>query len=242
MKQCLVVLVHGWCCDSQFWREQKRLFQETDIAVDMVRLGVLSQSAAHARQTIDTFAETVVSAIEARGGQSVVLIGHSMGGPVSIEAAIRLGARCRLVVGVDTFTDVNFYARRPREEIDRRKADFAADFKGAIGRMVDRIVLRLPEPDLKDWIASRMGSVDVPSELNALDSLLDWDALERWPHLRVPVETINSAELAQPRTTQKLPDLTVTEMAGVGHFPMLEDPEVFNRLLAEILARHGLTL
>jgi pimeloyl-ACP methyl ester carboxylesterase len=29
-------------------------------------------------------------------------------------------------------------------------------------------------------------------------------------------------------------------MRGVGHFPMLEDPEVFNRLLADILTRHEL--
>jgi pimeloyl-ACP methyl ester carboxylesterase len=241
MKQCLVILVHGWCCDHESWREQQRLFQGTGIAVDLADHGILSQTVGTlAHKTIDAFAETVVTVVDDQGADNFVLVGHSMGGAVAIEAAIRLGERCRLVVGVDTFTDVNFYARRPRDEIDRRKAEFAADFAGAINGMLDRIILKSPEPGLRDWIAGRMANVDVPSALVALDSLLDWDAAERWAHLRMPVETINSAALARPRTTQELPGLVVTEMAGVGHFPMLEDPEVFNRHLAHILARHEL--
>ncbi len=238
MQSPLIVLVHGWCCDRNFWREQD-MFGRNGIAVDLSDRGESAPPTDLARQTIAAFADDVVAVVNARGEESVVLVGHSMGGPVAIEAALRLGTRCRLVVGVDTFTDVNFYARLPRDEMDLRIAAFRADFHGTMNGMLDRIVLKSPAPGLRDWIASRMASVDVSAALAAFASLLEWDATERWPHVAVPVETINSAALARPRTTQVLPGLKVTEMAEVGHFPMLEDPQVFNSLLAGILDRHG---
>jgi len=240
MNDQMIVLTHGWCCDGEFWREQQQMLNGAVLAIDLSKQGDSSISDAEPDgQTIKDFADTVAAAANDHGAKTIALIGHSMGGAVAIEAAIRLGERCRLVVGVDTFTDVNFYARRPRDEIDRRKAEFAADFKGAMNGMLDRIVLKSPEPDLRGWIGRRMTSVDVPSALAVFDSLLEWDAAERWLALRSPVETISSSALAQPRTTQSLPGLVVTEMAGVGHFPMLEDPQAFNRILAAILDRHG---
>mgnify|MGYP001597132606 CR=1 FL=1 len=53
--------------------------------------------------TIAAFGGDVAAVVEKLGLKKVILIGHSMGGPASVEAARRLGDRVTGVVGVDSF-------------------------------------------------------------------------------------------------------------------------------------------
>jgi pimeloyl-ACP methyl ester carboxylesterase len=161
-----------------------------------------------------------------------------MGGAAALEAARRLGPRCSLVLGVDTFTDAAFYRRRPRAEVEARKQAFADDFRGTMEKMVRRIAARSAERHVVDWIVGAMAGAEPQTALLALDALLAWDIEARWPSLRSPVETINSAALAKNSEQIALDGLRVHAMDAAGHFPMLEDPERFNALTQTILERH----
>ena len=184
-------------------------------------------------------ARDVVAVADALSLPDTIVIGHSMGGAVAVEAAILMPGRCRSVLGVDSFTDASFYRRRSQTEIRARHRIFAMDFAGAVSAMVRRITLD-GGPAVADWIASEMGRCPPATALAQLDALLDWDIEARWPLLPCPAETINSAVLSRGiETVPDLRGLQVHEMDRVGHFPMLEDPARFSGLVGEIVRRHG---
>lgn len=236
----LVLLVHGWCCNQRFWRKQMATLGGCVrlATVDLSGHG-LSRCRPGRRWSIEGFGADVAAVVDVLAADQVVLVGHSMGGPVALEASLRLGERCRLVLGVDTFTDAAFYRRLPREAIDIRVRTFAADFPGAMARMVSAITTPGNDPGLIDWITREMVQSDPRIALPVLEDLLDWDIERRWPLCRARVETINSIEGALRGAQVSLEGLRIHDMDGVGHFPMLEAPKVFNAALLSILRQHG---
>ncbi len=231
-----LVFVHGWSCHGGFWRDQLALADTFRvIAVDLAGHGASRGGTARRTWSMAAFARDVEAAIDAAGAGEVIIVGHSMGGAVGVEAAVRLGDRCRLLVGVDTFTDDRFYARRPAAEIAARCAAFRADFAGATARMVDAITSSATAAETVRWIAREMTATPRDDAVAALGALLEWDVAERWPLLACPVATINSGLLESPEHAIPLARLHVGLLAGVGHFPMLEDPARFAEALRAIV-------
>ncbi|MBS1165065.1 MAG: Arylesterase [Proteobacteria bacterium] len=228
----VVVFIHGWCCSGDFWRHQVAAF------ADECRLVVLDLG--HADPVVDddlsieATGAAVAAVIETEGITECTLVGHSLGGPITIETAVRLGDRCRLVVGVDSFTDAAFYARLPDAEIAARLAPFQRDFAGAMANMVEQITL-IGGADLRGWIIQMMASASPESALASMASLLDHDLEAVWPCVGCPIRAINSEPLDRPDSRLALAGLEMILMPEVGHFPMLEAPEAFNRHLSRVL-------
>ncbi len=228
----VLLLIHGWCCHPGFWRHQIPAFAALGYRILPLDL----RKRAPEGDAISAFAEHVTAV--AQDEPRVVLIGHSMGGPVAVEAAMRLGARCRLVLGVDSFVDAAFYAARPAAEIARRSEAFATDFAGTMRIMAEDIIAPENRPAVMPWVAGEMAAAEPRAALWSLGGLLAWDVGSRLPALRCPIETINSAWIDRSCTrVPGLDRLRVHLMEGVGHFPMLEAPERFNALALAVLNR-----
>jgi pimeloyl-ACP methyl ester carboxylesterase len=89
--------------------------------------------------------------VKSLGLERVVLVGHSMGGPVSLEAARRLPGRVVGLVAVDTLQDVE--ARHAPAEIDAFLAPFAADYKAAAEKFIrDFMFVPTSDPKLVDRV------------------------------------------------------------------------------------------
>jgi pimeloyl-ACP methyl ester carboxylesterase len=234
-----ILFIHGWSCHQDFWHGQMDAFGASArvVTLDLAGHGRSRAALAERAWSIGAFARDVETVADALGAQAVTLVGHSLGGAVAIESALRLGSRCRLLLGVDTFTDSAFYERRPADEIAGRRTHFEADFAGALGGMVESITGPDTDPGVTAWIAQAMALTDAAVALAALEALLVWDIEARWPLVRCPVETINSGRLARTGERIALHRLIVHDMEGVGHFPMLENPTAFNTLAHAILAR-----
>jgi pimeloyl-ACP methyl ester carboxylesterase len=179
----------------------------------------------------------VVDAVDPRA--PLVLVGHSMGGPVAIEAARQLGQRVRAVIGVDTFSTVGL-PRPPAAETAARVAFFERDFAGATRMFVTRTFFRPDaDPALRERIASDMASGDPRVGIAAVQGLNDWDGVPAMAQLPVPIIAIN-ADLAPTdaeRIRRSVPRFELVVMPQSGHFLMMEDPTRFNPLLLEQLER-----
>ena len=234
-----LVLIHGWCCDRAVWADLAPVLAQWARVVTLDLPGHSVSAAPVADVSILGMARTVAASLRALCVESPILIGHSLGGAVALEAAILLDRDCQGVIGVDTFTDMAFYTRRPSEEIAARRAGFAADFAGTMAAMVRRITLS-GAPHVVEHIARSMARADPSMALTVLDALLDWDIAARWPSVPCPVETINSAQLAHGiERVPGLQALRVHLMEGVGHLPMCEDPAGLADLIGEIVRRHA---
>lgn len=105
--------------------------------------------------TVEAFGEDVVAVVQALDIDPVILIGHSMGGPVILEAARRMPDRVVGVVGVDTYQE--FGQVYGPEEVEGFLAPLRADFPANTRTFVSSMMF-LPSADssLVNQVASDM--------------------------------------------------------------------------------------
>jgi pimeloyl-ACP methyl ester carboxylesterase len=236
----LVVLIHGWSCDSSYWEAQVPALRDRYRVVTLDLAGHGDSGADRNDWSMRAFGEDVRRVVDAVDPRApLVLVGHSMGGPVAIEAARQLGQRVRAVIGVDTFSTVGL-PRPPAAETAARVAFFERDFAGATRMFVTRTFFRPDaDPALRERIASDMASGDPRVGIAAVQGLNDWDGVPAMAQLPVPIIAIN-ADLAPTdaeRIRRSVPRFELVVMPQSGHFLMMEDPTRFNPLLLEQLER-----
>jgi pimeloyl-ACP methyl ester carboxylesterase len=234
-----IVFIHGWSCDQSYWSDQISYFAKTHrvIAVDLAGHG--QSGTERTDWTVDRFADDVVSVVRAAGATRVILVGHSLGGPVAVEAALKLEREVAAVVGIDTFFD-SWTGRGLSNVLTSMRADFV----GATTSFV-RTYMFTPRSDTAlarrtaDAMARARPEVGVP----ALASLVPW-ATNRAPDafaaLRVPLGVLQSSAAGHTQLQRSVESLQVFEsriITGAGHFPMLEDGPGFNILLDSLIRR-----
>jgi len=186
--------------------------------------------------TIPALAEDVRAAIEKSGLARAVLVGHSMGGSVALEAAHLLAGRAVAVIGVETLQDVD--ERLMTEQKAEFLAPWRADFEGKLRRDGPGHLFRpWTDPELVRRILAEMSSAPPKSAVALLEAYLDYDQAKSLARVRVPIRLINTDQyptnLAAAR--RYAPQLELTVMPLRCHFPMIEDPDEFNRLLGRAI-------
>ncbi len=190
--------------------------------------------------TVESFGADVAAVVEQLGLEEVVLIGHSVGGFVILEAAQRMPDRLVGVVGVETWHNPD--QKVSMQQVDMVLAPLAANFVQAT-EMVVRMGMFPQDADaaLVDRVVTRMAAappeIALPVSRNAF---LWWNerAEESLRSVQAPIRAINSARspTSVAAVRRHAPSFEVKTMEGVGHFVMMEDPETFNLLLEEVLA------
>jgi pimeloyl-ACP methyl ester carboxylesterase len=233
-----LVLIHGWSCDSNYWREQVPELRSkyTVVTVDLAGHGGTDGN--RSDWSIARFGQDVATALAAVPNQRLVLVGHSMGGPVAIEAARLLESRTIGIIGVDTFNTVGAPAPT-KPQVDAILKPFEQDFIGHTRKLVGE---HLFQPggnrELANKIAYDMSLAPPRVAIPSMRALFEYDFAEPLRDVKVPIVGIFSG-LGEPvneaRIRKLLPKFRAVTLDGVGHFLMMEDPARFNAALeAEI--------
>ena len=223
-----LVFVHGWSCDLTYWDPQLESFAE-DYRVVAVDLAGHGRSGSDREDwSIAAFGGDVASVVRATAAGRVVLVGHSMGGPVAIEAARQLGDRVAGVVVVDALRDIE---RVPTAEgFAKFSAALREDFRGGTEAWVRRVMfVPQSDPALVDRIATDMAEAPPQLALKALEANYFWDARAALKDLRVSVKAINSDERKTDAEALRRAGIEVFFLPDVGHFLMREDADGFRR-------------
>lgn len=236
-----LVFVHGWSCDRGYWREQIGPFSGKYRVITLDLAGHGASGSGRAAWTIANFARDVAAVVEAEDARDVVLVGHSLGGPIVLEAAHRLPERVRGVVAIDTFVDF-WVTPVMQQTIEPLRGDFAAATRSFV-----RNAMFLPTSPaaLADGIAEAMSRAPPAVALPALDGLTDWvreRQSEAIASLRAPIGLIMPAGGPDHlkvflRSRGHAPMAGIEIVAEAGHFPMLEAPAAFNARLQVLLDR-----
>jgi len=231
----VLVFVHGWCCDKSYWKFQVPHFSKQHKVVTIDLAGHGESGLNRQNWTIEAFGKDVVAVIEKLDLDQVILIGHSMGGPVNIEAARQIPKRIIGLVGVDTFQ--NFEAEYTQEQVDEILSSFKTDFVEASSNFVHRMFPPNANTDsvLVEQIVTDMSSAPSEVGIGALQGYFNFDPIGALREVRIPIHCINSdkyptnVEVGQRHALS----FELKLMPGIGHFVMMEDPEKFNQLLTE---------
>lgn len=231
-----VVLVHGWNCDKSYWQLQRDLLAQKYRVVSVDLAGHGESGVDRDSWSIPGFGDDVVAVVDALQLDQVVLVGHSMGGSVILDAGLKLGDRVRELVVVDALRepDKAMPSAMISATLDNMKADYSATVTSIVqGMFVDDSPARV-----RDFVIRDMSSSPPLVGTGALLALAAYDPMQALERLDVPLTLINSDY--QPTSLgifeRTVADFEYIEMAGVGHFVMLEDPDRFTGLLASAIA------
>jgi pimeloyl-ACP methyl ester carboxylesterase len=230
-----LVFVHGWSCDRSYWRYQVSAFAKSYQVVTIDLAGHGDSGLNRDPWTVEAYGRDVTAVVGELGLQKVVLIGHSMGGAIIIEAAKLMPDRVVALVGVDTFHDLE-RAVDPQEAA-QFTAGFKADFAVATRAFVKMMFPASADSALVASIAEDLSAAPPAVAVPTLESALTYQTKGALAGLKIPVFAIN-ADLWPTNVEagkREAYSFEVKLMPGRGHFVMMEDPESFNRLLVETL-------
>lgn len=232
-----LVFVHCWTCNRDNWDPQTEYFTKHNQVVRLDLAGHGESGRERKDYGIDVFGGDVAAVVEKLGLKKVVLIGHSMGGQVVVEAAKQLGDRVVGVVAVDTF-HTPFQIPKDPKKAKAMVSDFMKPFEDnypeTSAKFMRGFFMPGADPALVEGIAKTTRETDKGMALSAMRHVFDWyrtntpaalDALG--PKLR----NIN----ADPKGENKPLHPSVTLIAGAGHFVAQEKPAEFNRALEAII-------
>src|SRR5262249_40949576 len=100
--------LHGWCGDRAYWKHQVDVFAADYRVVALDQAGHGESGKERKRWSASGLAADVEAVAKALGLKRVILVGHSMGGPVALIAAKRMPGTVVAVIGVDTLQNVEF--------------------------------------------------------------------------------------------------------------------------------------
>ena len=231
-----IVFVHCWTCDHTFWKQQIEYFSKKHKVVWLDLAGHGLSGSTRSDYTMEAFGEDVSAVVNKVGGNKVILVGHSMGGPVSIEAAKILGDKVVAVVGVDTFY-TPFKAPKSEADIEDFVKPFKKDFVGTSQQMVQSMFVPDVDPELKASIAKRFSGANPEMGISAMYEIFRWNAqnvpsgLETYSN---KLKNINAAPAGNETALHE----SVTLIPGVGHFIPQVKPDEFNAALSKIISEY----
>jgi pimeloyl-ACP methyl ester carboxylesterase len=230
-----LIFVHGWTCDSSSWEAQVPAFAGTYrvITLDLPGHGQ-SASPKDGKFSMDLFARAVEAVREEANAERVVLVGHSMGAPVIRQYERLYPTRVAALVAVDG-------------PLDMRKFDLPAGQKppvltGPEGLKVREILIRAmftPQtpPALQQQILGMM--LKAPEATAAGAFAATFDPANRTANpTNVPALAVYSGVAPLPEVgavEEMFPNYEATQIAGTGHFLMMEKPDEFNKVLSAFL-------
>lgn len=233
-----LIFVHGWCCDRRIWNRQAdhSAARYRVVCLDLAGHGESGQD--REKFTISAFGQDVVAVVNHLALDRVVLIGHSMGGGVIVEAARHLGSGVIGLVGVDTLWDVE--GERSQDEVAAFMLPFRADFAKAARGFVRTMFTSTFDPEHAEALISAIVACPAQVGTEALESAMGNGRNLRagLDEISAPIELINSPHW-QPTNVEgaRRRGIDVRVLAGVGHFVMLDDSDGLNQLLADAVHR-----
>ncbi|HEY6066296.1 MAG TPA: alpha/beta hydrolase [Thermoanaerobaculia bacterium] len=231
-----LVFVHCWTCDRRFWDAQMAFFSRDHRVVAMDLAGHGESGGNREDWTIEAFGDDVRAVVDALGLRRVVLVGSSMGGLVSLEAARRLGSRVVGIVPVDSLLDFEY--RMKPGEVKSAIVRMQGHYRREASRFITQYLFSPSTPPaVRRRVLEKATSAPPGPAVAMLHASWVYDPLPALAEIRAPIRAINSDKYPTNLAVNRRhsPGFKARIMKGAGHYLMIEDPDRFNQLLAAVL-------
>jgi len=245
-----LVFVHGFACAHTDWDAQVAHFSSRHrcIAVDLRGHGASSGDAMDC--SMERFGADVANVLAARDVTGAVLLGHSMGCRVVVEAALQAPDRVAGIILVDgsQFAPVMGPALR---QLFATQDGFAT----VTGKWFPEMFNDKSNPKIVAAIAARAAQMPravgerVMCDLQRYDVTRLESSLAALPVPVMAIQTTYSNERRERRSMAKgqttpyldmlrahVPAARIEIIPGIGHFPQIDAPKATNALIADFLA------
>lgn len=244
-----LVLVHGYTGDITDWRHQLPAFADSHrlLIVDLRGHGESEAVTDRSQYAIDHFVSDVEALVDEVGFDRYHLLGHSMGGAVVQEIALRGAGRLLSLTLHDTSDGFDKAFMNPAVVAWR---DYR--FKTAEEQGMEAVAkLETPFPPPPHMPKERLEEARVRLSKMAIDAFIGaWHGLTDWQGTHGRAQDITTPTLviygdldagflveASKRLARAIPNAEEAVIPETGHSPQFERPALFNEALAGFLGR-----
>jgi len=230
-----IVFIHGGLANRGFWDGELNGFaaRHRVIAPDLPGHG--ESGASRTTWGIPEFGTDICSVLETEGVERAVLFGNSMGGPVAVEAALRLRSKVLGVVGVDTFHSLTYTISL--EDAQKQADAFRANYAASLHQMGQKLFHADADPVVMADAECRMAQTAPEVAYKMFLSFAGYSTSESVRRLNAPLRAINGdlypTDVGGVRKAK--PDFDAVIMKHMGHYPMLERPQEFDEHVADVI-------
>ncbi|MEX0682786.1 MAG: alpha/beta hydrolase [Dehalococcoidia bacterium] len=244
-----LVLVHGYTGDITDWRHQLPAFSPSfrTLIIDLRGHGQSEAPADRSAYSIGHFADEVEALIDEVGIDRYHLLGHSMGGAITQEIALRSPGRLLSLTLHDTSDGFGASFSNPNLAIWINYRHKVAEEQGMLA--VSKLTSPFPAPPYMP--AERTAETAVRLSKMSVDSFIGaWHGLSDWPGSKDRAAGIEAPTLviygdldagflvdAAKRLATAIPDAELAVVPQAAHSPQFERPELFNAALGAFLNR-----
>lgn len=230
-----LVFIHGLVGDYSDFEAQVSFFGRTHrvVAVDLPGSGESGRN--RAEWTMAALGEDVAAVVDHLGLDDVVLVGHSLGGDVTVAAAKHLTGRVSALVWVSSYRSLGDL--KSEAEKEAWLAPFRTNYDAAMDDLTRRNFGPNADSALVEATVAKAKSVEPQRAMGLLASKLENEAsiLEALSAFSVPVIAINPDFKTNNEASLAAHGVELKVVQGVGHFTMIEDPAAFNHELTDTL-------
>ena len=231
-----LVLVHCWTGDGTLWSGEVPRLARSRQVVTLDLAGHGRSGRTRQDHTMESFGADVQAVADHLALDRVVLVGHSMGGAVILEAEKRLRGRVVGLVPIDTLRDVE--QTGDPGQTDEFMARMAADYQGQATAFIRQHLLApTTPPAVCDRILAQALAFPPAIAISALRSAWNYRPAPAFDAIHVPMVAVNSDLFPTnvEANRRHAPQFDVVIIKGTGHYPMLEAPDRFAPLLDQAL-------
>jgi len=238
-----IVFVHGWGINKEYWKSDADKLNKryTIVALDLGGHGASGHN--RGNWTIDDFAGDVIATIDSFHLNKVILVGHSMGGDIILDAANKLQGKIIGLIGIDNFKDVGAqFTQEQRQQIDSFIEGLHKNYKQT-ALAFSRGSLFPPnyaDTTSVNRVLKDIGNMDSVVATQAILSALEFTQKEKELLMQLPLPLHLIVSDYTPTMQDSLAKYcksgyAVKTIHGTGHYPMIEKPAEFNQLLDETI-------
>jgi pimeloyl-ACP methyl ester carboxylesterase len=238
-----VIFLHGWLGSVELWRDTMTYLGQYYRTYSIDFWGFGESGKKQETYAVHDFVGMVDQFMEQLGIVSAPLVGHSMGGTVSLSVALKYPQRVQQVTVIGSPINGNSLSLLLKmagyQWVAGLVFNFFDIFRWIMYHIYSPIVCR--HPDFPDMMDKDLSKTILDSFLTSIHTLRKTDLSARLHEINIPVMGMygNRDVIVSPRQWKLLkrgaPQTRVERFPKAGHFIMLDEAEAFRETLKDFL-------
>lgn len=226
-----LVFIHGWGCNKSYWKYQIDEFQKKYkvVALDLTAHG--QSTAKRKSYTINLFGHDVAAVVNKLNISKVILVAHSLGGAVALEAKKILKDKVIGIIGVDTYQVFDVGETEGRAE--QFLSTFKSNYKGSVEAYIGNLFHTDTDTSFSNPIIRDVSKMPKEIGIDIFRNILKYNYEQAVKETNPKIIAVNGDKfpIRLEKVKKILPTFDFRIVPHTAHYVMLENPKLFNEQL-----------
>lgn len=227
-----LIFIHGWGCNKNYWKNQTKEFSKNYFVVALDLAGHGQSTAKRKSYTMNLFGHDVAAVVNQLKLNKVILVAHSLGGAVALEAKKILKDKVIGIIGVDTYQTLDVGETEDRAE--QFLSTFKENYKGSVESYLGNLFHDNVDTSFSNSIIRDLAKMPKEIGIDIFRNILKYNYELGVKETKPKIIAVNGDKfpINLNKVKKVLPTFDYKIIPNTDHFLMLENPKAFNEQLS----------